>query len=74
MPIQFSMKELHTLHAFHPDTLAYRANVYEVIIIAMLNNEPVPQIEAKKVLAALSPDRALLHPVQCPGKVVGRAR
>lgn len=54
MPIQFSMKELRTLHAFHPDTLAYRANVSESIVTAMLNSQPVPKAEALKVLAALS--------------------
>lgn len=54
MPVQFSMKELRTLHAFHTDTLAYRANVPESIVVAMLNNHPIPLSEAKKVLAALS--------------------
>lgn len=52
--VQFSMKELRTLHAFHSDTLAYRASVPEQSVIAMLNNQPVPQEHAQRVLLALS--------------------
>ena len=54
MPVQLTMKELHQLHAFHSDTLAYRASVPEEAVTAMLNNHPVQQEHAQKVLQALS--------------------
>lgn len=54
MPVQFSMKELRTLHAFHTDTLAYRASVPEQIVIDMLKDQPVCRRQAEKVLLALS--------------------
>lgn len=52
--VQFTLQELRILHAFHTDTLAYRANVPEEIVINMLNNQPIPQEHARKVLLALS--------------------
>lgn len=52
--VQFSMRELRTLHAFHSDTLAYRASVPEASVVAMLNNLPVTKEHAEKVLLALS--------------------
>jgi hypothetical protein len=54
MAVQLTMKELHQIHAFHSDTLAYRADVPEASVMAMLNNQPVPQKDAEKVLRALS--------------------
>lgn len=54
MPVQFSMNELRRLHAFHTDTLAYRAKVSESVVVAMFKDQPVPLTEAKKVLQALS--------------------
>lgn len=52
--IQVSMKELQILHAFHSDTLAYRANVPESVVKAMLQNKPVSLEHAHQVLQALS--------------------
>lgn len=49
-----TLKDLQRLFAFHADTLAYRANVPEAIVVAMLNNQPVPEEQAEKVLQALS--------------------
>lgn len=49
-----TMKKLHQMYAFHPDTLAYRANVPEAIVVAMLKDLPVPQEYAEKVLSTLS--------------------
>lgn len=52
--VAFSFREVQKIHAFHTDTLAYRAGVSETLITEMLNNQPVEQKEAEKVLRALS--------------------
>lgn len=49
-----TMKQLHQIHAFHSDALAYRASVPEASVVAMLNQQPVLKEHALKVLQALS--------------------
>lgn len=52
--VTMNFRHIQRIHAFHADTLAYRAGVSETLVTAMLRDQPVRQEEATKVLRALS--------------------